>query len=182
MLKSRRGLFFLKALASIWILYHLFVVIVMSNGSSYFGRFFQGVITPYANITGFNTSWNFFSPDPAHTMYIRYQVYFKDEKGDPIKESKEGFFPELKNVGTFDPTQRRELYMMHYLLLGPDRMEKMFVPHICRVNLGATSVRIDFIVESIAPLDQAVTFKQETMAELSKEQDYIKREFPCHVE
>jgi hypothetical protein len=154
----------------------------MSNGGSFVGRFFQRGITPYANITGFNTSWNFFSPDPAHTMYIRYQVYFNDDRGEAIKESLEGFFPELKNVGTFDPTQRRELYMMHYLLLNPDRLEKMFVPHICKIHPGSTSVRIDFVIESIAPLDQAAMLKQETMAELSKEQEYIKREFPCNVE
>lgn len=182
MLKSKGVRTFLKALFSIWILYHLFVVIVMSNGSSFFGRFFQRAITPYANITGFNTSWNFFSPDPAHTMYFKYQVYFNDENGEPLKESLEGFFPSLKNVGTFDPRERRELYLMHYFIIGPDRLEKLFVPVICRAHPGATSVRVDFVIESIAPLDQAATLKQESMADLSKEHEYIKREFSCHVE
>lgn len=182
MLKSKRAIFFLKALLSIWILYHLFVVIIMSNGGSFMGRLFQRAVTPYANATGFNASWNFFSPDPAHTMYLRYQVYFNNENGEELKEPLEAFFPALKNLGTFDPTQRRELYMMHYLILNPERLEKMLVPYICKTNPEASSIRIDFVVESIAPLDQAAILKQESMAELSKHQDYLKKEFPCHVE
>lgn len=182
MLKSRKTVFFLKTLLSIWILFHLFVVVVMSNGSSYVGRSFQNIITPYANITGFNTSWNFFSPDPAHTMYFRYLVYFNDENGEPLKEEVEGFFPALKNVGTFDPRERRELYLMHFFILSPERLEKFFAPMICRQHPGASSLRVDFVIESIAPLDQAATLKRDSMADLSKEYEFIKREYSCHVE
>lgn len=180
MLNSKKFIILTKSLLSIWILYHLFVVVVMSNGSSFMARFFQRAITPYANQTGFNTSWNFFSPDPAHTMYFRYMVYFNDDKGDPIKEPIEGFFPALKNVGTFSPRERRELYMMHYYILSQERLEKLFAPKICRDYPGATSVHVDFVIESIAPLDQAAILKNETMEDLSKQTEYIKREFSCH--
>jgi len=182
MLKSKKLVFFTKTLLSIWILYHLFVVIIMSNGSSYLARFFQRAITPYANQTGFNTSWNFFSPDPAHTMYLRYTVNFNNENGDTIKEPIEGFFPTLKNVGVFDVRERRELYLMHYFILPQERLERFFVPAICRQYPGATSVYVDFVIESIAPLDQAVTLKNQTMADLSKQNEFIKREISCHVE
>lgn len=182
MLKSKKTLVYIKALLSLWALYHLLVVIVMSNGGSFVGRLLQGYITPYANITGFNTSWNFFSPDPAHTMYFRYLVYFNDENGEPLQEEVEGFFPRLKNQGTFDPRERRELYLMHFFLLNPERLEKLFAPMICRQYPGATSLRVDFIIESIAPLDQAVTLKRDSMADLSNQYEFIKREYSCNVE
>lgn len=182
MLKSRKLLVFIKTLLSIWILYHLFVVVIMSNGASFMARYFQRAITPYANQTGFNTSWNFFSPDPAHTMYIRYTVNFNDENGEPTKDTVEGFFPALKNVGTFDPRQRRELYLMHYFILSPDRLEKLFAPMICRQYPGASSVHVDFVIESIAPLDQANLLKGQTMEDLSHQNEFIKREISCHVE
>lgn len=182
MLKSRKALVFAKSVLSIWILYHLFVVVIMSNGSSFMARFFEHQITTYANQTGFNTSWNFFSPDPAHTMYIRYVVNFNDENGEPLKEAIEGYFPALKNVGTFDPRERRELYLMHYFILSPDRLEHLFAPTICRQHLGASSVYVDFVIESIAPLDQAAMLKNQSMEDLSKQNELIKREISCHVE
>jgi len=182
MLKSRKILVLAKSFLSIWVLYHLFVVVVMSNGSSFMARFFEHQITTYANQTGFNTSWNFFSPDPAHTMYIRYVVNFNDENGEPTKEPVEGYFPALKNVSTFDPRERRELYLMHYFILSPDRLENLFTPVICRQHPGASSIYVDFIIESIAPLDQAALQKSQSMEDLSKLNEFIKREISCHAE
>jgi hypothetical protein len=182
MLNSKKFLVFAKSLLSIWILYHLFVVVIMSNGGSFMARFFEHQITTYANQIGFNTAWNFFSPDPAHTMYIRYLVNYVDENGELTQDPVEGFFPALKNVGTFDPRERRELYLMHYFILNPERLEKLFAPEICRRYPGATSVYIDFVIESIAPLDQAAFEKNQTMQDLSKQNELIKREVSCHVE
>lgn len=181
MLKSRKFLVFAKSVLSIWILYHLFVVVIMSNGASFMARFFEHQITTYANQTGFNTSWNFFSPDPAHTMYIRYTVNFNDANGEPTRDSIEGFFPTLKNVSTFDPRKRRELYLMHYFVMSPERLEKLFAPEICRRHPGASSVYVDFVIESIAPLDQAAIHKSQTMEDLSRQNEFIKREISCHV-
>jgi hypothetical protein len=182
MLKSKKIQILLKSLVSLWILYHLFSIIVMPNAGSFVGRVFQSYITPYSNTFGFSSSWNFFSPDPAHTMYMRYMIYFTDENGDAQKEPIEGFFPAEKNQGTFDPRRRRDMYMMHFMLLDPRRIESIFVPYLCKHNPGATNIRVDFVIETIAPLDQVMTMKQESMADLSKQLEYIKQEYPCHVE
>jgi hypothetical protein len=182
MLNSRKFIVLGKSLLSIWILYHLFVVVIMSNGGSFMARFFEHQITTYANQTGFNTSWNFFSPDPARTMYIRYLVNFTDENGELTRDPIEGFFPALKNVGTFDSRERRELYLMHYFILSPERLESLFAPTICRQYPGATSIYVDFVTESIPPLDQAAIMKNQTMEDLSKQNELIKREINCHVE
>ena len=90
--------------------------------------------------------------------------------------------PQDKNIGTFDVRRRRELYMMHFFIGRPDRIEALFVPHICKQHPGATSVRIEFVVETVAPLDEATTFKQESMSDLSKQLEYIKQEYACHAE
>jgi len=154
----------------------------MPNAGSFVGRFFQRAVAPYANTFGFSSSWNFFSPDPVHTMYLRYTVYFNDESGHQKKEPIEGYFPSEKNQGTFDVTRRRDFYMMHFMLLNPQRLETLFAPYICKQYPDASSLRVEFVVETVAPLDQAVTLKQESMSDLSQELQYIKQEYPCHAE
>lgn len=182
MLKSKELRICLQSLVSLWILYHLFVIVVMPNAHSYMGRVFSSYLTPYANGFGFSSGWNFFSPNPAQTLYIRYLIYFTDENGDSEKESIEGFFPAEKNQGTFDPRLRRELYSMHFLLRDPHRLESLFVPYLCRTHPGATVVRIEFVNQTIPPLDQVVTLKQESVTDLSKQIEFIKQEYSCHDE
>ncbi|RYZ68324.1 MAG: hypothetical protein EOP09_09645 [Proteobacteria bacterium] len=182
MLKSKPFRIFLKTVASLWILYHLFVIIVMPNAGSFVGRVFQSYITPYSNTLGFSSAWNFFSPDPAHTMYVHYFVYFTNEDGDELKESIEGYFPKEKNKGTFDPRLRRDFYLMHFLLLNPNRVGTLLVPYLCRSNPGASFVKAEFVVETIPPLDQMMTMKDDSQNELSKKLQYVKQEYPCRVE
>lgn len=179
---SKRLALLAKALLSLWILYHLFVVVVMSNPGSFLERNVRAWLAPYANITGFNTSWNFFAPDPASTMYFHYWVHFENDRGEPLKEPVEGFLPQDKNTASFDVRRRRELYLMHYFFRRPERLESLFVPHLCKEHPGATTVRIEFMVETIAPLDEARIFKDEAMSDLSKQLELIKREYPCHVD
>ncbi|MCX7977885.1 MAG: hypothetical protein N2578_02655, partial [Bdellovibrionaceae bacterium] len=59
----------LLVLFSVWIVYHIVVISVIPNQSNFLNRYFEKAIVPYASQLGMNASWNFFSPDPAHTMY-----------------------------------------------------------------------------------------------------------------
>lgn len=182
MLKSKKAIVLLKTALSLWILYHLFVVLLMSNPGSWVGHHFQKFITPYANVTGFNTSWNFFAPNPTQTAYIRYLVHYENQEGEIVKEPQEGFFPQNKNQAIFDVRRRRELYFMHYILGRPFLLEKHFAPYICKTHPDASSVRLEGVVETVPPLDEALTFRQETLADLSKQVELIKQEYPCHAE
>lgn len=67
-----------KILLSIWIVYNIFVMLVMPNVGAYFGRVTAAVVTPYASTVGLNAGWNFFSPEPAQPMVLKYTVHYPE--------------------------------------------------------------------------------------------------------
>lgn len=186
MTSTKRAALILKALLSLWIVYNIVVIIVMPNAGSYFGRVTSRFIGPYANAVGLNAGWNFFSPDPAHTMYIRYMVYFNnpaDPDGEPLKEPIEGYFPAEKNKMISSVFRSRELYLMRFMIIDKRHLKNLFGAWLCRQYPGASSVDMEHVIETVAMLDEAVAFKDESMAELSKELQFVAERFRCdHTE
>ncbi|NUN07048.1 MAG: hypothetical protein HUU57_14970 [Bdellovibrio sp.] len=168
-----------KTLLSLWIVYNIFTMLVMPNIGAYFGRTTSKFITPYANSVGLNASWNFFSPDPAHTMYIRYHVYFIGPEGVETQEPIENYFPLEKNTPVLDLARKRDLYAMRFMVIEPKRLKTYFGPWLCRRHPGASSVEMEHVIETVAMLDQAVTFKYEDMRDLSKELKYVRETYSC---
>lgn len=150
-----KGKTWLCVLLSFFILYHLAVIIIFPNGSSYLGRSLSSYLSFYANNLGLNANWNFFSPDPANTMFFQYHIYFENPQGDEIQPSKEGFIPAEKEQIVIDSSRRRLLYAMRFLFMDSHRMKMILGPWICRENPGASMVRINSIVEMIPNLDRA---------------------------
>lgn len=179
MISTKKVKLLFKALLSVWIVYNIFTMLVMPNVGAYFGRVTSKYITPYANTVGLNAGWNFFSPDPAHTMYIRYTVRYADAEGNETKEPIEGFFPEEKNKGVHALSRKRDLYAMRFMVLEPKRLRILMGPWLCRQYPGATSVEMEHVVETVPFLDQVVTFKDETVKELSQELQFSREFYSC---
>lgn len=168
-----------KALLSFWIVYNIFTMLVMPNIGAYFGRMSSRFIIPYANTVGLNASWNFFSPDPAHTMYLHYMINYADKEGNPTKDPVEGYFPPEKNQGITATTRKRELYVMRFMVIDPKRLKVFMGPWLCRQYPGATSVDMEHVIETVPMLDQVVTFKGEGVRDLSQELQYVKESVSC---
>lgn len=166
---------FARFVFSLWLVYHVFVILMMPNGTSYVGRTLGPVIRPYAAILGLNASWNFFSPDPAHTMYMKFTLYDEDE----VKEPREIYFPAQKDQGVWDLGERRNLYAMRYFLLDPRRIEAILGPYLCRHEAPVSVVRIEHVVNSVPSLDEAVLFRERGMSEMSQEFESVNREYRC---
>lgn len=175
----KKGKLTLKILLSVWIVYNLITLVVMPNAGSFLGRKFGAWLGPYANVVGLNASWNFFSPDPAHTMYIKYYVEFLNADGEEVKEPITGYFPQEKNQGVMDITRRRELYVMRFMMIGANRLQALFAPWLCRQYPGATSVHIEQVIETVAPLDEVLTVSDQSVADLSREIQYANFDFRC---
>jgi hypothetical protein len=169
-----------KIILSIFILFHLAVVVVLANGSSYFGRSLSPYLLSYANALGINCTWNFFSPDPANTMYYKVRVYYEDGLGNEIKEPEEFFFPPEKGQIVVNSSRRRTLYAVRFLTLDSSRLKTVMGPWICRQHLGASRVRMDHIVAEIPSLDVAVNQKSEPLQNLVVEKNYISAEVNCN--
>jgi hypothetical protein len=143
----------LRVVLSVFIVYHLLVISVMPNRSSFLGRQLEPWINPYANLLGLNITWNFFAPDPEHTMYIHYRVYFPENEGGESRDPVEGFIPPAKEKIVVDTSARRFFYAMRFLILDQRRMKVLLVPFLCRSHEGAEEVHIKSILEPIPSLD-----------------------------
>lgn len=177
--QSKRGTLVLKVLLSLWALYHIVVIVIMPNLGSYLGRGLQPAISDYASTIGFNAGWNFFSPDPAHVMYLHYTVHYGNPDMVEEKEAIENYFPAEKNKGIKDITRQRELYLMRFMVIDPMRLKSLFGPWLCRQYPEATYVEMEHVIETIAPLQQVVTLEDETVESLSKEVQFIRQSYSC---
>lgn len=174
-----------KAFLSLWLVYNIFVMMVMPNVGAYFGRVTSSFVTPYANTMGLNAGWNFFSPEPAHPMYLKYAVHFNDDEGNEVKESIFSAFPlpldeDERNIPNI--THKREWALMRYMVIEPKRLKILMGPWLCRQNPGATSVDMEHVIETIPFLDQAVAYKDEAVSDLSKEMKYTRESIRCGAE
>ncbi len=183
--QSKGGRLF-KVLFSIFALYQIFVMCVMPNLGSYLGRSAQKYISPYASAMGLNSGWNFFSPDPAHTMYLRYYVHFEDlnADGDEVKSENEkpmieGFFPPEKNKSIAGFTRHREAILMRFMILNPKRLQYLMGDWLCRQYPGSTRVDMEHVIETIPSLVESVAFEDQDVRELSKEVQVTKAEYTC---
>lgn len=165
----------LSLLASLYII----IIVIFPNGGSYLGRSVGNFLAPIANTMGLNATWNFFSPDPANTMYFAYNVYFENEDGSEQKESIAGFLPPEKNQIVTDASRRRMLYAMRFLILDERRLNAIMAPWLCKKNPGASRVSIRFVIEKIPSLDDAKIKKSLALDELREQTDSRSGVFDC---
>lgn len=149
--------FLKKAVLIVLFFYFSAMMVTLGNGSSFLGRYFENFFNPVANSIGLNTTWNFFSPDPAHTMYIKYFVFFEDPLGNSLKEAIEGYYPESKDRGEdFSLNKKRDSYAMRFLAVDPARLQGLFTPWMCKKYPGSTKLQIELIMNRIPSLDKVV--------------------------
>jgi len=132
-------------------------MLVLANGGSFLGRSFQQVLLPYGNLISLNTTWNFFSPDPANTLYLKYMVEFYDDDGVETQEAIEAYIPAEKEKISMDSSDRRFLYAIRFLLLDERRLETVLGPWLCRYYSGATAINIEQFWRQVPSLDEVLT-------------------------
>lgn len=146
----------LLIILSLFLVYHLTVMVVLANGGSFLARTLTPYLIPYANLIQMNTTWNFFAPDPAHSMFVKYKIEFTDAEGNDLKQPVIGFIPPEKKHIVVDSSKRRFLYAMRFLLLDNNRMQTILGPWLCREHPGATRVLMENRLIAIPNLDQAL--------------------------
>lgn len=168
------------SILSVLFIYFVSMMVVMGNGHSFLGRYLSPFYIPVANTIGLNTTWNFFSPDPAHTMYFRYDVIFEDDTGHTTKESVEGFFPESKDQGgDFSLDKRRFAYAMRWLAIDPERIRLFFVPMICRQYPQAKKIQVEMVVNPVPAIEKVITLKNENYESLVTTEEIGRSSYDC---
>jgi hypothetical protein len=173
----------LKTIGNIFLVavfvYLVSMMIVLGNGSSFMGRSLASLYLPVANSIGLNTTWNFFSPDPAHTMYLRYRVLFQDEFGNDKQESFEKYFPENAQDNNFWLQHRRLSYVMRFLAADQYRIEKFLVPWICKQHPKASHIQTELVLYRIPALDVVSTLKSENYDDFLNAEQINPMTFQC---
>jgi len=166
-----------KIIFSFWILFHLACIITMPNSSSFLIRQLGQNLIAYSNVIGLHTSWNFFSPDPAHVMYFQYSIHRKDQSLE--EESEELYIPPEKNRGPFATAKRRVMYSMRYMILDQRRVDALLGPWICHRHPEAETIHVEHKIESIPPIDEVVLDDQREGKNESRMIKMVDRDFNC---
>jgi hypothetical protein len=142
-------------LFTLFLLYHLAVIVLMPNSGSILGRRWGDLIAPYANTLGMNATWEFFSPDPPQAFYFDYSVYFETEDGEEKRAPVEGFFPEWRTERTLHPNKIRLKNAVRFFALTRTSVEQAFIGYLCRQYPEANRVRVRQVTELVPPLEKA---------------------------
>ena len=175
---------FKRATYTVLFFYFVGMMVILGNGSSFLGRYFENIFNPVANTIGLNTTWNFFSPDPAHIMYIKYFIFFEDEFGQTLKEPIEGTYPEkISQSEDFKLNKKRESYAMRFMAVDRQRLEMFFAPWLCRKHKGASKIQAELIVQRIPSLDQVISIVDKDInayENLVSQEEISRNVFECH--
>lgn len=173
---QRKGI--IKIVLSLFVVFHLAVILILANASSYWGRNWQTVLLPYANTIGLNATWNFFSPDPAHTMFYNVTMYFENEFGEDKKDSVDEYFPPEREKIVVNSSRRRLLYSMRFLTLNQERIGQLLVPWLCKRH-EATRVRVKLEISEIPYLDLAYQQADRDYGSLLRSRNLLDQSYSC---
>lgn len=169
---------FLRFIISVFLLYHLAVVLIMPNPGSLLGRKFSRYLTDYANTLGINTTWQFFSPGPAPVFYLEYDV----ESEDLDAETPSFQIPPKRRASYYDEFYNRTLYSMRFFVLAPvETFERFFVRWLCKQHPEAVSLAIRTVGEPVKNIERAQG--EESFDDLSEKMPIKQRQrFTCYRE
>jgi hypothetical protein len=128
-----------KIALSVFIVFHLYVVFVLPNPDGILYRASHAWISPYGNQFGFNTTWRFFSPNPA-VKVLEYDVFTRDINGELQGETFR--FPQNLEQEDSRENFNRKMNFSMYMMSRNELLEKVLGPRLCQMHPGAESVSI----------------------------------------
>ncbi len=151
-----------KLIISVWLVYHLFIILLFPNTQSLLSRKLDRFLLPYANSLNMNTPWQFFSPFPGPKFYIEYEVSNTQtsENGDLQVEGKKYFYPSQDQRDPDWDNFRRRLYSARFVSVDPQRLKDVFIPWVCRQHPGAMMVSAEVIMAPVPNIEKAQTYSR----------------------
>ena len=138
----------LKCLLSVFIVYHLYAVVLSPNSGNYLGSKSSPLFGFYVNLFGLMTSWSFFAPDPGPPpLFVEWELLNKEGKSLGL-----GRWPQLPDPYFLRERQNRRIQAARTMVESDVRAEKMMVPYLCSKNLEASSVRLWSIMYPVPTL------------------------------
>lgn len=140
-LSTRERLPWWTRVLTVFLIFHLAVLLITPNKENYFGYRLFKVLEPYVNLFEFSADWTFFSPDPAPPLYFEWKAF--DQGGNELRT---GAFPELKGQIVFGDRQIRRISAARFMLLRDGNVQNSLLPYVCGAVPNAFSVRISRVL------------------------------------
>ncbi|CAN5651200.1 hypothetical protein BH10BDE1_BH10BDE1_12530 [soil metagenome] len=172
----------LKAVLSIFVVYHLAAVIVLPMGSGLVIRELGRYFVSYANLFDLNTSWVFFSPGPSPIFYLEYTYTYpaKNDDDDSLNESEPQLLPEKRVGFSVSDFYNRRLYSMRFLSLDPEKMERYLVPWLCKQDAKAESVSVRELFGEIESVEKhRGKFGADSFSDMTEPKTMPRQTFHC---
>jgi hypothetical protein len=171
----------LKAVLSVFIVYHLTAIMILPMGSGLLIRELGRYFISYANIFDLNTSWVFFSPGPSPIFYLEYRyTYPSEDDDDSLIESEAMLLPEKRVGFGISDFYNRRLYSMRFLSLDPQKMERLLVPWLCRKDPKAESVSVREIFGEVQSVElHRGKYGGENFTEMTEPKRMPRQTFHC---
>lgn len=141
-----------KTLISIWLIFHLFIIIMFPNSFSFIHKRFEGVMYPYANALGVGSTWNLYSPDPESTRYLEYEVERSSPEFQNMPTLSLRWAPDPE--GFFDFQWIRKHTNMGFLYISKGLIDKTLIPWVCRTTPHAKSVTVKMVAIRIPAIEE----------------------------
>lgn len=172
----------LKAVLSIFIVYHLLAIFILPMGQGLVIRELGRYFITYANLFNLNTSWQFFSPGPSPIFYLEYSYnYPADDPADEgLLESESMLLPEKRvGFGLSDHYNRR-LYSMRFFSVDPEKIERYLAPWLCRKDERAESISLRQLVGEVESVEKhRGRFGADSFADMNEPKQYARMTFSC---
>jgi hypothetical protein len=164
----------IRGLLSVFILFHLVIVLLVPVGENAISSTFQKVIEPYTHFFELTNRWAFFAPEPSPPVYIEWELV--NAQGDGFKK---GMFPEQKNPYAFRERQNRRVAAAEFVLPVESYVEKVMVPYLCEQNPGVDSVRLWRVAYTIPPMADVASGKRKIGDDQGSQRLLVAHSF-CH--
>lgn len=163
----------LKISLSVFIVYHLFSVLLVPNAQSFLGREAAKWVEPYVNFLEFTNGWSFFAPEPGPPpVYIEYELINRKEGGSEF-----GRWPSVQSPFSLRERQNRRIAAAEFMMSSEVRAEKMMVPYLCRRNSHIDSIRLWRVMYSIPSFQDVVEGKRVIGDQVQMERKLVSHSF-----
>lgn len=165
-----------RLILSIFIVFHLFAILLAPNSQTYLGIQAAFFVQPYVNFLGLASQWGFFAPDPGPPpVFIEYELF-----GDNGSSLGTKTWPEKKSSFWLRERQNRRIAVARFLVASNERTEKMMGPYLCSQHREARSVKLWRVVGTIPNLHEVAAKKRVIGDDVGTERKFV-TQYLCSV-
>jgi hypothetical protein len=165
-----------KAGLSLFIVFHLFCVLLVPNSDNATGEFFLRFTKPYLFFFEMTNTWNFFAPNPEPPIWIDYQLL--DAQGQPYFN---GRWPDIQKPYFLRERQTRLITAADFMVNNEVSAEKMMVNYLCHLQPHPDSLRLWRIMETV-PTSADVASGRRTIGDgVGEDRKFVSHDFCSDV-